>query len=243
MHVPSLRAASHPAHPSFRPLAIRMRQAADQFRVRPADALREMGEASIVDARSRSAFTLPGRGPCMLALAGARDWFDWSGWSFTVGGTLLSLAGLYLTFREARGAERRAREAGTAAHAARVAALDAVKAVATSTTAGDLMFIRKDLEAVLTALDAGRLPAALAAVRASREALNRLGERLESTVHRSEIRKVLDDIARLQQSLELTVHEGFEAPRFVEVSMQLSRHMDLLSRWSEQVRFQKAGAL
>ncbi|HEX6036771.1 hypothetical protein [Longimicrobium sp.] len=179
----------------------------------------------------------------MVALTGARDWFDWSGWSFTIGGTLLSLAGLYLTFREARAAQHRAREAGTAAQAARTASLEAVKAVSSRTTAGDIVFIRKDLEAVLTALEAGRVPAALIAVRTCREALNRVGERLESTASRGEIRKVLSDVAGLQESLELALHEGITPPRFVDVSALLSRHMDTLSRWSEQARFQKAGAL
>lgn len=179
----------------------------------------------------------------MLALAGARDWFDWSGWSFTVGGTLLSLAGLFFTYREARAARYRAREASSAAQAARSAALEAVKAVSSRTAAGDIVFIRKDLEAVLTALEAGRVSAALIAVRTSREALNRLMERVETTVGRNELRKVLSDVAGLQESLELAVHEGITPPRFVEVSALLSRHMDTLSRWSEQVRFQKAGAL
>ncbi|HEU4884027.1 MAG TPA: hypothetical protein VFT45_17330 [Longimicrobium sp.] len=179
----------------------------------------------------------------MLALAGARDWFDWSGWSFTVGGTVLSLAGLYVTFREARAAKDRARDAGTAAQAARSAALAAVKAVSTRVTAGDLMFIRKDLEAVLRALETRQTHAAITTLRGCREALNRLRERLESTANRSEIRRMLDDVVNVQEALEQAVHRGAELPSFVDVSRLLSRHMDTMSRWTEQLRFEKVEAL
>jgi hypothetical protein len=179
----------------------------------------------------------------MHALASARDWFDWSGWSFTVGGTLLSVLGLYATYREARAAKQRAREAGTAAQAARAAAEDTLRSLASQTTAGDLAFIRKDLEAVLVALETSRIPAALISVRASREALSRLQERLESTANRREIQRVVDDVAELQVSLERAVHEDGRIPRYSEVSILLSRHMDTLSRWSEQVRYKKVEGL
>jgi hypothetical protein len=179
----------------------------------------------------------------MHVLASARDWFDWSGWSFSVGGTLLSVLGLYATYREARAAKERAREAGTAAQAARAAAEDTLRSLSAHTTTGDLAFIRKDFEAVLAALENGRVPAALTSVRASREALSRLRERLESTANRSEIRRVVEDVAELQVSLERAVHEDGRIPRYSEVSILLSAHMDTLSRWSEQVRYRKVETL
>ena len=80
-------------------------------------------------------------------------------------------------------------------------------------------------------------------LRTCRDALSRLRERLESAAGRSEIQRVLDDVAALQELLEVSVHEGAELPRFAEVSTLLSRHMDTLSRWSEQVRFKKVEAL
>ena len=179
----------------------------------------------------------------MLALPGARDWFDWSGWSVSVGGTLLSLLGLYLTFREARAARRRAGEARTAADAARTAALEAVRAVSSRTTASDLSSIRKDFEAVLSAIEYGRAEPALYGVRASREALNRLRERVESRSVRGEIARVLQDVIGLQETLERTVHAGAVLPDPADASRMLSGHMDTLVRWSEQLRFEKVESL
>lgn len=179
----------------------------------------------------------------MLALAGARDWFDWSGWSVSVGGTLLSLLGLYVTFREARAARQRAGEARTAAEAARTAALDAVRAVSFRTTASELVTIRKDLEAILRSLGNRDAVTALMAVRVSREALNRVRERLESRGNRSEIGRVLKDVRWLQETLEKAVHESAPLPRFSDVSVLLSEHMDTLARWSEQLQFERVEAL
>lgn len=179
----------------------------------------------------------------MLALAGARDWFDWSGWSVSVGGTLLSLLGLYITFREARAARQRAGEARTAADAARTAALDAVRAVSFRTTANDLASIRKDLAAVLAALESRRVEAALFSLRVCREALTRVREHLESMGNRSEIGRVLEDIGKLQRALEHAVYSGDPAPTLADVSETLSKHMDTMSRWSEQLRFDRLEVL
>jgi hypothetical protein len=185
----------------------------------------------------------PGEKVRMLAFAGARDWFDWSGWSFTVGGTLLSLSGLYFTFREARAARRRAAEARTAADAAHTASLAAVRAVSSRTTASDLISIRKDLEAILRALEARNVVNALVAVRVSREALTRMRERLESGENRSEIGRVLKDVRWLQETLERAMHESAPLPRFAEVSALLSEHMDTLAGWNEQLQFERVEAL
>jgi hypothetical protein len=130
-----------------------------------------------------------------------------------------------------------AREAGTAAHLAHAAAVEAVRAVAARVSAGDLLNIRRDLEAVLAALADGEVPIALPLVRTIRVALNRLRERVESPAHRREIGRVLEDIAELQKVLEKAVHENDVLPPFTDVSHRLSRHIDTLSRWSEQAHF------
>lgn len=179
----------------------------------------------------------------LQALASARDWFDWSGLGLSVGGTFLSLLGLYATFREARAAKHRAHDARSAAQAAHAAAVEAVRAVSARVTAADLTNIRRDLESVLAALAEGEALVALALVRTIRAALNGLRERLDSIVNRREVGRVLEDVGELQRVLEKAVHEDGLLPPFTEVSERLSRHMDTLTRWSEQTRFQKVESL
>lgn len=171
----------------------------------------------------------------LLAILSGRDWIDWSGWGFTVGGTVLALVGLVFTFVEAR-------KAKNAATAAEVAADRARESVAARITTGDLTLIRKELQAVLAGLEGGRIETALFSVRASREALNRLRERMGSEQRRFLLNRAVKDVAALQIVLEEALYQGMPLSPISEISESLSQHMDAMIQWSEQMTFSSDGA-
>src|SRR5688500_18885189 len=84
-------------------------------------------------------------------------WVDWTAFAFTVIGTIFTLAGIALTYREARTSKLRAGEAKSAAEAAKEAAAAAVETVTDRMTIADLGELRRALTSIVDTLEAAKL--------------------------------------------------------------------------------------
>ncbi|WP_353267839.1 hypothetical protein [Gemmatimonas sp.] len=175
-----------------------------------------------------------------LGIGPAHDWVDWTGLSFTVVGTVLTIGGLVFTFLEARSAKQRAGEAKTAANAARDAAAAAMSTVTERITISDLGELRRALTSVVSTLESNKLEIALHEIRYVRLRVGELRERRGFEDHKVGVQELVVDLAAIQSSLEAKLYQPDAAEIDLStISTTLWAHMDKLSGWSEQMRFQQ----
>lgn len=160
-------------------------------------------------------------------------------WSFAIGviGTVLTLIGLWLTYEQARAAKKGAAEAKSAADAAKEAAQTATTAISQRVTIADLTAIRSGFQAVLSLLGVGKLELALYELRLARQRLTELRARKDFAAG-TEIHLVVADLAQVQTIIE-NKHWGDDGDPLpmAAISELLSRQMDAISSWSENLRF------
>ena len=164
--------------------------------------------------------------------------FEWTAFWFTVGGSLLTLVGLVLTYFEARAARQRAGEARTAADAAKDAAASTMNAVTERMTIADLGELRQDLLAILSALEDHKHDIALREIRAVRVRVGELRERRGFEAHKIDVQALVVDIASIQRSIERHTWGRDGANIDMDsISTTLFEHIDSISGWTEQLRF------